>query len=60
MDDVIEARLGMSLDDLIKEQKKIVVKKPKKKKPVPAKGGNNAANSKACTSIMMYSCEFMP
>ncbi|KAL4520946.1 hypothetical protein Ndes2437A_g04896 [Nannochloris sp. 'desiccata'] len=46
MDDVIEARLGMSLDDLIKEQKKIVVKKPKKKKPVPAKGGNNAANSK--------------
>jgi hypothetical protein len=44
MDELIEARLGMSLDDLIKEQKQNAAsaakRLPTKKKPVPAKGGN--------------------
>jgi len=53
MDDIIETRVGMSLEDLIKEQKKIVVKNAKKKKPVPAKAGKNAANSKVCTSTIL-------
>jgi hypothetical protein len=53
MDDVIEARLGMSLDDLIKEQKKAVVKKLPQKKSVPTKAGNNATNSKVCTSTIL-------
>jgi hypothetical protein len=55
MDDIIEARLGMTLDDLIAEQKKNAAKKPQKKKPAPPRGGNNAANGKVCSLFMVQS-----
>ena len=55
MDDVIEARLGMSLDDLIKYQKKTTAMEVKKKRAVAAKGALKAKNAKVCIRPAMRS-----
>lgn len=48
MEDVVETKLGMSLEDLIKEQKKVQTKKPKaKKKPATPQAVNKAGKPKA-------------
>jgi hypothetical protein len=48
MDDFIESKLSMSLDALIKQQKKNLPKKAPKKKQAAARVKNNALNGKVC------------